>query len=91
MKPKTPADPHCGDRHRIGDIAARKLPGRQDVRPRLVVQERRALEDSSLGVDQGFERFISNLDPIEGVFRDRPALRRHCDHGLADIANLLAR
>ena len=88
---KRAADPYRSRRHFRSDIAARKLSHRQHVRSRLLVQQRRVLPDSHLGIDHGSERFVGDLDPIERILREVSVLGQNRHNRLTDIANLVAR
>jgi hypothetical protein len=81
VEPETAADPQRCCRHCCCDISARKLSPRQDVRSRLLMQERSILFGSLLGVDNNLERFVGDLDLIERVFCERPSLAQDRDDG----------
>ena len=91
VEPETPADPYRRYGHLRFDVAACKNSLRQHVRPGLLVQQRRILSNSALGINHGFERIVGDLDPSERVLCEVSVLGQNRHDRLADIADLVAR
>ena len=76
---------------RLVDVAALVLDVREVVRLGAVVQERRVGSERLLGVGDGRQGLVLDLDQARGVLRDVAGRRDDAGNRLADEANLLGR
>src|SRR3954471_15457176 len=71
------------------DLAERERALVGDVRAERVVHERGALLQRLLGVDDGVEQLVLDLDQVGGVLGDVARLSEHGDDALADVPDLV--